>query len=309
MVYFIERGQYPPRFGRSEDCKHIDEQGNPTCSAWTDPNVCMEGDWLENDVDGWQRFHSTLGGSTDGGVYNGRLQCSCVRRANVQKMNGSEPIENAMYVSEEVDGSGRVKLSYISEVGWDSEPSPVRGFNFTDCHLEGTCRTTEHDSDLLLARLVAQDFDWSGPLRQALNGSLRSVLPPVDIAIYNRFMWGVLEKDRADMIMPLLHDFVGDGRCFFKTGTSTPLYLVEGALEMAAMKDATFNAGCGLLDYGHLTKEFGLLGFGHPPPPSQENGTISNQRENRDVFWDAVHYTPWVYEELNNILLNVLCNI
>jgi hypothetical protein len=74
------------------------------------------------------------------------------------------------------------------------------------------------------------------------------------------------------------------------------------------MKDATFNAGCGLLDYGHLTKEFGLLSFSHPAPPSQKNGTIWNAREREDVFFDAVHYTPWVYEELNNILLNVLCN-
>jgi hypothetical protein len=26
------------------------------------------------------------------------------------------------------------------------------------------------------------------------------------------------------------------------------------------------------------------------------------------IFCQQVHYHPWVYEELNNLLLNVLCN-
>jgi hypothetical protein len=30
--------------------------------------------------------------------------------------------------------------------------------------------------------------------------------------------------------------------------------------------------------------------------------------EYTNVFWDSVHYQPWVYEELNNVMLNVLCN-
>jgi hypothetical protein len=273
----------------------------------------MEGDWIEPDGDSWQTFLSTLGGSTGGGMFHGRFQCSCARRADPEKMNGTMAVDNMIYASsssssDELDDSSKVKLSYIGEIGFNDDRLPLRGFNFTDCHLKGTCRTTEHDSDLLLARLLAPDLDWSEPLHQALNGSLRSILPPVDIVIYNRCLWGTLRKAEADKIMPLLHDFVGDGRCFYKTGTSTALYPGVSAVEMASMKAATFNAGCGLLDYGHLTKEFGLLSFSHPAPPSQKNGTIWNAREREDVFFDAVHYTPWVYEELNNILLNVLCN-
>lgn len=30
--------------------------------------------------------------------------------------------------------------------------------------------------------------------------------------------------------------------------------------------------------------------------------------EYNSIFWDSVHYMPWVYEELNNLLLNMLCN-
>jgi hypothetical protein len=61
---------------------------------------------------------------------------------------------------------------------------------------------------------LARDVNWEAPLYQALNGTksvLRVVLPPVDISIYNRFLWGVLGKEKADMMMPLLHEFVGKG--------------------------------------------------------------------------------------------------
>jgi hypothetical protein len=26
------------------------------------------------------------------------------------------------------------------------------------------------------------------------------------------------------------------------------------------------------------------------------------------IFWDDMHFQPWVYKELNNLMLNVLCN-
>ena len=49
---------------------------------------------------------------------------------------------------------------------------------------------------------------------------------------------------------------------------------------------------------GHLTEEFGAL---KAPGRNRTHPSAS-------VFVDHVHYQPWVYEELNNILLNVLCN-
>jgi hypothetical protein len=51
-------------------------------------------------------------------------------------------------------------------------------------------------------------------------------------------------------------------------------------------------AGCSFLDIAHVTEIFASL------------QTV----ERTFVFWDALHYLPWVYEELNNVLLNVLCN-
>jgi hypothetical protein len=296
LSHFIERGEYPARFGTSSKCAHIDENGKPTCSV--EPSLCMEGDWVKFNNDPWREFHSALGGSTDGGIFRGRFQCGCARGNGMPELT-----ENALYVSD----TG-VKMSYIGEIGWGETPIPIRGWNFTDCSEKGTCRSTNADSDALFARAMKHDWDWNEPLHVALNGTLRHVLPDVDIAIYNRGHFGVLTQELAEKVMPLLHAWTGTGRCFYKTTTAAPNSHRLFESESTYIKDATFQAGCGLLDFGHLTDEFKLLPFSHPPPLKEENDTIWNYRERTDVFWDSLHFTPWVYEELNNMLLNVLCN-
>ena len=53
-----------------------------------------------------------------------------------------------------------------------------------------------------------------------------------------------------------------------------------------------------------MTKAFEELLFKFPFPPAPEIAL----RERKDVYTDLVHFMPWVYEEINNLLLNVLCN-
>ena len=296
LAYFVERGEFPPRFGTSstQPCSHIKKQGIPTCSPDDEPNVCMEGDWQS-----WQKFHSALGGSTNGSMFHGRLECGCARREGVD----IHTTENAQYISD----SG-TKISYVSEVGWGDMPGPIHGWNFTNCAEKGTCRTTQEGSDSLFNRSKQQDWDWNEPLHQALNGTLQQVLHGVDIAIYNRGHWGILKKELIDKIMFLVRNWVGDkGRCFYKTTTAGRLEIVR-LPELSYIKEATFAAGCGFLDFGHLTQEFDSLTFSHPAPPKEEGGKVWNFQERRSIYWDSVHFTPWVYEELNNVLLNVLCN-
>ena len=296
LAYFVERGEYPPRFGISstQQCSHINEQGIPTCSPDDEPNVCMEGDWQS-----WQKFHSALGGSTDGSMFHGRMQCGCARR---EGGSVSDLTDNALYVSD----SG-IRISFVCEVGKGDIPGPIHGWNFTDCAEKGTCRTTQEDSDFLFNRSKQQDWDWNEPLYQALNGTLQQVLHGVDIVIYNRGLWGVLNQDLIETIMPLIRNWVGDkGRCFYKT-TTGDLNTVRPP-ELSYIKNATFTAGCGFLDFGHLAQEFNSLMYRHPAPPKEESGKIWNFQEWGSVYWDRIHFTPWVYEELNNLFLNVLCN-
>jgi hypothetical protein len=136
-----------------------------------------------------------------------------------------------------------------------------------------------------------------------LNGTLRHVLPDVDIAIYNRGHFGVLAQEVAEKVMPLLHAWTGSGRCFYKTTTASPQSHDILAAESTYIKDATFQAGCGLLDFAHLTEEFRLFKFSHPAPMKEESDTIWNLRERQDIFWDNLHFTPWVYEELTERLV------
>jgi hypothetical protein len=298
LVHFIERGDYPARFGMSKSCDHIDENGLPTCSKG--PSVCMEGDW--SSVGGWKGFHQGLGGDMDGGVFHGRLQCGCAREAGPPQLD--ELTENALYESD-----NGVKISYIGEIGFGNLPSPVHGWNFTDCSKNGTCRSATEDNDALFTRAKAHDWDWNAPLHEALNSSLPHVLPDVDIAIYNRGHWGALDQELAEKVMPLLHQWAGKGRCFYRTTTAGPITHRLREPETTYIKMAAFNAGCGFLDFAHLTEEFRSLPFGHPAPPREENERISNFRERGDIFWDSVHFVPWVNEEMNNLLLNVVCNL
>jgi hypothetical protein len=127
----------------------------------------------------------------------------------------------------------------------------------------------------------------------------------VDIVIYNRGYWGLLSQPLADKLMPVLYDFSqgAKGRCFFNTATAQ-----EDTLEAERfyVRDAAWSAGCGFLDFAHLVADFNHIHFKHIAMPMQEYG--HNLEERNTIFWDAVHFQPWVNEELNHVLLNVLCN-
>lgn len=32
------------------------------------------------------------------------------------------------------------------------------------------------------------------------------------------------------------------------------------------------------------------------------------EKEMKNVYFDAAHFKPWVYEEMNNVLFNTICN-
>ena len=64
--------------------------------------------------------------------------------------------------------------------------------------------------------------------------------------------------------------------------------------ESGPVRNVTLEAGCEYFDVAHVTEEFSRLGEDDP--------------DFKNVFWDRVHYVPWVYEEINNLMLNLLCN-
>ncbi|KAL3770409.1 hypothetical protein ACHAW5_002326 [Stephanodiscus triporus] len=222
---------------------------------------------------------------------------------------------------------GGVKLSFAMETGWHGESLISPGWNYTGCATSVSCRYTQEDYDDNIRRCEegGVDFEYTS-IEEAFGGTTGSdgtnvtktktifleQYADVDIAFYNRGLWGKITDNRARQMMKLLHDFTtpshGDtskGRCFFKTTSGCPRSLDDKIAEhdYDVVRKAAYAEGCEYMDVGHLTEEFSLLLFGHPPPP---RNVMSEYRT--VFFWDAVHYQPWVYEELNNLLLNVLCN-
>jgi hypothetical protein len=319
LAYLIDKGTYPPRFPRptsTAGCTHIDERNQSQCSPPEEPNILMEGDWQGfrgfKHQDAWNEFFTRIGGGDDGGMFEGRMECSCVRAKT------APAVENELYASKPGPGGERIIMSHLNEVGWGTDMDPLKGYNWTNCALNGTCRLSREQVQAYDVRASNKTYDWAQDFVEALspdNGTLRQMLPPVDIAIYNRGLWGKLEAERAERLFPRLYEWAGNGngRCFYRSTTRKaertetipdPLH----AHEIGALRNIAYSSGCSFLDFGHITRDFGALRFTFPLPPLQEGGKLSLSDEREQIYWDNVHFFPWVYEELNNVLLNVLCN-
>jgi len=294
LAYFIEHKKWPPRFGVQIPCNHTNENGTPTCSKPEDPSVCVEGDWIEGLNRGWDPLWQAIGGGTDGGIFHGRMESRSVRLRPTWKS-----VENMKYVSSKE--SGRTTLSFVTELGWGKWIVPITGWNYTGCSYDASCRYSSEEYALNIKRIDSSDTDWTIPnltVGMGPNGTLHNQYPNVTYTFYNRGLWGGLETERATSVMKSFSYFTGghgqDGRCFFKTTNGSKM-AVESNLstwENDNVRQPTLNAGCEYFDAYHLTEEFSTV-------PDDEH---------KIVFWDAVHYQPWVYEELNQMLLNILCN-
>jgi hypothetical protein len=128
-----------------------------------------------------------------------------------------------------------------------------------------------------------------------------------------------------------------DRRCFYKTTTAGSNSMRGGyrTHELQHVWPHVYRAGCSYFDAGHLTDAFSALNW-----DDHMNNEASTER--RSIYTDSVrralrataivvllvrfvshtrlvvklpsfstaqvHFQPWVYEELNQVMLNVLCN-
>ena len=106
LAQFIHTGSYPAHFPRansrnpygysssgaastttdssSSSCRYVDQHGVPQCSPPDQPNLCSEGDFgmgtqAAGWSDSWHWLHGSVGGATDGGIFDGHMECSCAR--------------------------------------------------------------------------------------------------------------------------------------------------------------------------------------------------------------------------------------
>lgn len=306
LATFLHSGHYPPRFGRPKDgpCLHVNEFGQSACSPPNQPNICMESDWwgLPNKKDSWLSILQAIGND----LFDGHMEAAAIRTNEIRG-----PVENYLYVSPSSDGEP-VTLSFVMEIG---APDPIRGLNFTGCAGEGTCNYTDEHAEEMIRQFNNGEFDFTQPFVNAIgpDGALRQGLPPVDYAFYNRGIWGPLrDVEKTKNISAHMYELTGgdQGRCFFRTSTGIHF---ESTLERGHVRTAFFDAGCGFIDHAHLVADFNAMPFQSFWPAEQNLGNGVKGRinfdERRTVFCDAVHFLPWVYEELNNLKLNILCNV
>jgi hypothetical protein len=149
LAYFLEHKKWPPRYQATGNnpCRQVDEHNNTACSTIDKPSVCCEYDWELFGNGGWPAFMQNLGGGTDGTLFHGRMEAPSVR--------ASVSVENYQYVSSEEDA--RTRLTVIGEYGWNGN-EPFRGWNFSGCAHNGTCRYTPESYQNNLDRLAKNDF-------------------------------------------------------------------------------------------------------------------------------------------------------
>jgi len=304
LAYFLEYKKWPMRFqaGLQPCLDHIDENGNPSCSKRGEPSVCAVGDW-EDFGGGWNDYFQSMGGGTDGGVFNGRMESQSVRSSN----RNVSKVDTMQYVSstEYGEGRGRTKLSVYTESG-STGMEPFHGFNFKGCGYNATCTYTRERYNQNKKRLKANHFDWAYPNIMSgfgPNGTdFHAQHQNTNYIFYNRGIWGGIQIEKAKIMMSAMYQMIGgdvgrivsNNRCFFRSTTGSSKSKRLDNLESGPVRNVVYNAGCEYFDVAHVTAEFSKI--------NKKNS------EHKNIFWDGSHYLPWVYEELNNLLLNVLCN-
>jgi hypothetical protein len=313
---FLDNGRWLPRFGIEVPyCRRYDEHGNAICSTAENPNPVIERNFYiiptrPADMGSWEFLFAKMGGWTDGGIFNGRLECNCP----------GHRVENWMYVTPELQLSSihtddlnpyanRIVISFFFEKG-RNETVPLVGFDFTGCALTGTCRHSPTDSVYLINRFESGGLDWQQDLLDFLspNGAAKSQLPPVDYAIYNRAIWGDMLPERSKHVLPLLYNYSGgtNGRCFYRTTVMRR----KRNPEMQYVRADTLASGCSFFDFAGISEHFmDLQANSDQHLGAEEWADMKPEHEERySVFSDDHHYQPWLYEEYNNLWLNVVCN-
>lgn len=247
-----------------------------------------------------------MGGGTDGSIFRGRMESQSIR-------TDGKAFENHQYISSKVKGS--TKLSYTAEAGWMGMEQFSFGWNFTGCAHTGSCRYTQEEYDKKLKQVKDKEYDWNitaivdafGPE----GGIFHEQHPDPHYVFYNRGLWGNIQQDKAEKMMALLYNYTSK-RCFYRSTTGSERTRQDqiNEHEDTVVRRTAYAHGCEYIDVGHLTKEFSTTIYMHPAPPPNKmfDPPRHNMFEYLSVFWDSVHYQPWVYEELNTVLLNILCN-
>jgi hypothetical protein len=160
--------------------------------------------------------------------------------------------------------------------------------------------------------------DWSGPIADMLTGMSDGSVPlpraKPTVIIWNSGLWKVYEERDAPTLRKIneaarkLVNASGHPgpRLFWKESTARAMY--PGATPCTLLEEDEHvkrvlveELGWSVLPYAKLTAPL----MQYLPPWTFPNMTFDSPRF--EVWWDAVHFNPFVYEELNQMLLRQIC--
>jgi hypothetical protein len=322
LIYFIEHGRWLSRFRMDPNCTHHNEHGIAQCRQPGELNL----------NDPHNRNYKTLHLGLGGDYFHGKLECQCFR-GKVEKS-----VENMFYESNTTTSSttdmgtssnpsgqtetvpGSIKLTYLS----DNIVFPMKGWKRNHCSHTSSCQMSESDwEDYGQKRWDYEYYDDNPLLYDHLSSHM---IPDVNIALVNRGLWATLPTNTTTMavIFKKLSQIIqkNSGRCFWK-GTTLPMepkmtellgYSPSSPTNFTLLerhiRSLSHHYHCESYDLSHVTSAFVEM-LGTEEYSSKNNVTWSGGAKSRyeitDVYIDRVHFQPWVYEEFNQILLNVLC--
>ena len=229
LANFIEHGKWPARFGMSNNCQHVDASG-PTCEAPNTPSLVMESDWGTKyghaPDKSWKQIHMAIGGD----AFNGRMDCQCARVLSNNSMGNmryqSRPVTNSSsHTLRGGEGEGKaVELTFMDYKG----SMPLRGLTPTNCQKSSTCSLSSEQwyelRDLSAQNKIDYTLDIHLKQKADFHEKLETLLPGVNIALFNRGLWGHLPMDTEEArgIFKNLYTLTKNngGHCYWKGTTA-----------------------------------------------------------------------------------------
>lgn len=302
LVHLLHKGNYPDPGLPLRQFRKGDEF----------PNVCQEKDyedlhgWLDranlSRLSGWPAFmiHTSQ-------YFDGHERCDCFRSTI------EDTVENRYFK----DPSSGIALSYFTKTylpmhGHWPKPrgSPPPGVLTPEAYQDiGRANVTWNASNADFVNTIL-------PLVEEVQG-------PVHAVLWNQGLWSEpTVEEMRDMARSTRDFFLNRSAQFYwKTTTRAGAQTLEELDGFRSLQGSYAKSldgmGWRLLDAARTTRDLTAIVEESISPSLWEHllssGPVatlnrSMKLEVRAVHWDLVHYRPWVYAELNNVWLNMLCN-
>lgn len=301
LVHFLHLGEYPP-------------SGVPESKA-DEPNICMEGDYWRLSDEWKEKFGISTGGwpafmIATSQLFEGTERCDCYR--DVFPFNTT--VENRYFRNSDYN----VSVSYFTKLG--GAIPDIRGHY--PLSLEGTM-PPKFLTETIYKKLGKTPLNWNVDNEEFVTKILPAVEKDqgkVSHLLWNEGIW--MHESDWNPLMRTVRSFMEERqvRAFFKTTTGPGLMNRSDWETWVPSRDRTgFKAalenGWEVLDTWGAVKDLTLMADGLdwrapglPSYPLPLAGDPSIQVEFNAIHWDIIHFKPWVYEEINNLWLNMVCD-